>query len=405
MELNNNRNLYLLIAGQFISQIGDKFYALALAFWVLQTTGSPSKMGLVLFFSMAPSVLIGFFAGGFIDRFDRKAILIASDIFRGLVIVTVVIFYYLGLLSMVAIIAAQVLLSIFSTFFNPTVQAVIPQITDREHIAAANARSQLASGMALVLGPVLGGLAVSYLGYTFVFVFNAASFFAAALFEAFLRMDKTTCNSMKTESVKQNIKAGYSYIFKRKNILVIIIIVAAVHFFVGSIQVIMPVLANMLKGNGARNLGFIETFFGLGVVAAALLLNLFSINRREEKFMFGGITALGLTFIIFAVLAAGGFQYNVPFFVIFLLVSLIIIVISSAYQVILQKNVENNMAGRVFSIVGSTGNLTLPAATLVFGFLLERFHIYQLSGLCGAALVLVSVLLFGIYGRKPENTV
>lgn len=202
MESYNYRNLRLLIAGQFISQIGDKFYALALAFWVLQTTGSPSRMGLVLFFSIALSVLIGFFAGGFIDRFDRKAILISSDVFRGLTVVTVVIFCYLGLLNLAVIIAAQVLLSIFSAFFNPTVQAVIPQITDREHVAAANARSQLASGVALVLGPVFGGLAVSYMGYTFVFAFNAVSFFAAALFEAFLDIGTTVYSSMRMESVK-----------------------------------------------------------------------------------------------------------------------------------------------------------------------------------------------------------
>jgi hypothetical protein len=56
--------LYLLIAGQFISQIGDKFYALALAFWVLKVTGSSSKMGMVIFFAMAPSILLGFFIGG-----------------------------------------------------------------------------------------------------------------------------------------------------------------------------------------------------------------------------------------------------------------------------------------------------------------------------------------------------
>ena len=58
-----NRNLYLLLCGQLISQIGDKFYALGLAYWVLQTTGSSSMMGLVLFFSMAPAIVAGFFSG------------------------------------------------------------------------------------------------------------------------------------------------------------------------------------------------------------------------------------------------------------------------------------------------------------------------------------------------------
>ncbi len=62
-QLNINKNLYLLLSGQFISQLGDKFYALALAYWVLQTTHSPSMMGFVMFFSMTPAILAGFFRG------------------------------------------------------------------------------------------------------------------------------------------------------------------------------------------------------------------------------------------------------------------------------------------------------------------------------------------------------
>jgi MFS family permease len=399
------KDLYLLIAGQFISQIGDKFYALALAFWVLKVTGSSSKMGLVIFFAMAPSILLGFFIGGIIYRFDRKTLLVVSDVFRGLVIGFVMIVYFLGHFNLVVIIVAQILLSIASAFFTPTVQAVIPQIVDKEHISAANAKSQLASGISMVAGPVLGGLAVSYLGYAFVFIFNAVSFVAAAVFEALMNIGSSSGASEKAGSMKGSIKEGYNYIFGRKKILIIISIVAIIHFFAGSIQVVIPVLANRLNGNGAQNLGYIETSYGLGVIAAAFLLNVFSISRKEEKTMFGGVSDLGLIFIAFAVLAGFGIKSNIPYYVVFLLISLTVIIISTAYQTILQKNVENTMAGRVFGIIGSIGNLTLPAATLVFGFLMDRYRIEKLTGICGAAIISISVLLFIVYGRRTENTV
>jgi MFS transporter, DHA3 family, macrolide efflux protein len=73
-----NKNLYLLLCGQLISQIGDKFYALALAYWVLQTTHSPSRMGLVLFSSMAPAIVAGFLSGGIIDLFSRKTLMVCT---------------------------------------------------------------------------------------------------------------------------------------------------------------------------------------------------------------------------------------------------------------------------------------------------------------------------------------
>src|SRR5689334_18807907 len=111
-KVSLNKNLYFLLSGQFISQIGDKFYALALAYWVLQTTKSPSMMGLVLFSSMAPAILTGFFAGGIIDFFNRKTLLVNTDVIRGFVVTAVVVSYYSGVLNFLIIIAAEIILSI-----------------------------------------------------------------------------------------------------------------------------------------------------------------------------------------------------------------------------------------------------------------------------------------------------
>jgi DHA3 family macrolide efflux protein-like MFS transporter len=182
-----NKNLGLLLCGRFISEIGDKFYALALSVWVLETTGSPSMMGLVLFSSMVPAIVLGFFIGVVIDRYDRKALLVAADLLRGLIVAVVVIVYYMDLLSLTVIITAQILLSICSAFFDPALQSVIPQVVDREQLAKANSMSSLVGGIAMIIGPVLGGLSVAYIGYTFVFIFDSLSFIVSALFKTLQR--------------------------------------------------------------------------------------------------------------------------------------------------------------------------------------------------------------------------
>ena len=81
-----NRNLNLLLGGQLISQIGDKFHMLAVAFMVLKTTGSPAKMGIVLFCSVCPGMLLGFISGAFLDRYSRKTIIVGADVVRGLIV-------------------------------------------------------------------------------------------------------------------------------------------------------------------------------------------------------------------------------------------------------------------------------------------------------------------------------
>ena len=84
----------MLLSGQFVSQIGDKLHMLALSFWVLKTTGSSAKMGAVLAASLIPSLVIGFFSGAFIDRYNRKNIIIGTDLLRGLILALFAVLFY-----------------------------------------------------------------------------------------------------------------------------------------------------------------------------------------------------------------------------------------------------------------------------------------------------------------------
>jgi MFS transporter, DHA3 family, macrolide efflux protein len=84
-----NRNFTLLWLGKIISQLGDKFYAIALAWWILQKTNSPSIMGLFLLTSVLPGILLGFFAGALTDRWKRKTMLVVTDIIRGCLVLII----------------------------------------------------------------------------------------------------------------------------------------------------------------------------------------------------------------------------------------------------------------------------------------------------------------------------
>ena len=121
-----NQNLCLLLSGQLISQIGDKFHMLAVAFLVLKTTGSPAKMGLVLFCSVFPAMLLGFISGAFLDRYSRKVIIVSADVIRGLIVSALCALYYFGVLSFTLLLVAQLLLSVCTAFFDPAIPAIIP---------------------------------------------------------------------------------------------------------------------------------------------------------------------------------------------------------------------------------------------------------------------------------------
>lgn len=391
-----NRNLLYLLSGQFISQIGDRFYALALALWVMETTKSAAAMGSVMLFTMLPSVITGFLLGGFIDRHNRKAILITADIIRGFTIAVLIAVFYFKALTLPIIILVQVVLSISSAFFNPAVLAIIPQIVEKEQLTKANALSQLVYGITLIIGPVVGGLAVAYIGYWLVFVFNAVSFFISAFFTLLLKIPVLRKNEENRKG-KLRIIEGYKYIFQKRNLVVIITIVAIVHFFVGAFQVAIPTLAVSLQGSGAQNLGFLETSFGLGAVGAGILLSTVKLNNKEEKVIFLSIILIGVFYFIIGIVNRLGIMVVWPYMAALMLLGSAIILASTCYKVIIQQSVENDMTGRVFGIVTSIGNGSIPVAAFIFGILTDIIKFNMISMFSGAMLLLISIPLYRAY--------
>ena len=392
-----NRSLNLLLGGQLISQIGDKFYMLAVAFLVLKTTGSPAKMGLVLFCSVFPSMLLGFISEAFLDSYSRKAIIVSADVGRGLIVSGVCVLYYLGALSFAMLLAAQLLLSVCTAFFDPAIPAIIPQIVKREQLTRANSQTQFVSGISTIIGPMLGGLTVAWAGYLTVFIINAGSYLFSAFFESFIRLPARENSAGGHTKIVDDILDGCRYVYARKSLVMILVMMGVIHFFVGSIEAIIPVLATNLSGGGAENLGFIQTCFGLGTVIAALIISVRNINNKEVMFLFGSVFLIGLVLLIISGLHIFGMRSVSSFLAFFLAIGGLIIFAGTSFRSILQKQVDDMMMGRVFGFVSSVGNISIPLATLIFGILLEYFSYNVLLAASGFILMPISIFAYHKY--------
>lgn len=389
-----NRNLSLLLSGQLISQIGDKFHMLAVAFLVLKTTGSPAKMGIVLFCSVFPSMLLGIISGALIDRYNRKTIIIFTDVVRGLVVSVLCVLYYLGALSFSILIIAQLLLSVCTAFFDPAIPAIIPQIVKQEQLTKANSQTQFVSGISMIVGPTLGGLTVAWAGYLPVFVINACSYLFSAGFEGFILLPTLKKTALGQTKIADDILKGCRYVYRRKSLIVILIMVGVIHFFVGSIEVVIPILATNLNGNGAENIGFIQTFFGLGMVITALILSIRNIAGKEVHFLFGSVFLIGLFLLIISAIHLTGIRIILPYLIFFLAIGGFVIFAGTSFRSILQKEVDETMMGRVFGFVSSVGNITIPLATLIFGILMEYIHYNLVMATSGFILLPTCILAY-----------
>jgi MFS family permease len=339
-----------LWTGKIISLIGDKFYAIALAWWILQETNSPKIMGFFLLVTVLPGLITGFFAGAMVDRRDRIKILVLADILRGLLIFAVVVLYMSKSLMVWNIFLIGAALSTVTAFFDPAVQAIIPQVVDRADLTKANSMNQMVSGICAVIGPVLGAGIISLFGINAVFIFNGFSFLISALMEKQVRLNSAMQGSSEVKPIIHDVIDGLLFLKENRNIIRIIIIIAVTHFFMGSLMVQLPFLAKGFNGNGVQNLGYLETMLGTGLLLGAVYMSRKKNKRLKERQLIYLILLVGLCILVISALLSAAMKAVIPYMIAFMIIGCIISDASVFWLSLIQMNTPEHMAGRIFGI-------------------------------------------------------
>lgn len=394
-----NKNFTLLLSGQLVSQVGDKFHTIALSLWVLAEYGSTARMGAVLAASLVPSLILGLFSGSFIDRYHRKVIIVGTDVIRGLVLALFAWLFYSGSISFGLVLLLQAVLSVNAAFFDPAVPSVIPQIVGEKDLGRANAMHQFVNGSAMVGGAVLGGVCVAAFGFLWVFLLNGISFLISAGFEAFIAIPRIAAE--KRNSLWRDVCEGYGYVFRDPLLKVVLFMVMVIHFFVGAVEVMMPVVANELAGDGARALGFYQGAFGGGTILAGFILSLFTWSGREKRLLFGGVFCMGLVYCGAGFLPAGAGVWG--FVPAWLLFGIFLMTAGISFRTLLARQTEEAFSGRVFALAGSLGNASIPGAMMVYGVLLETFHFKGLLLVSGLVLMALGLMSYGVVRERRDG--
>ena len=132
-----NRNFFLLWQGQMVSVLGDALYDIALNFFVLEMTGSTVIMGTVMALVTVPRILLGPAAGVFVDRYDRKKLIVFGDVVRGVSVLFIALAAWNGFLEIWMVMLAAVISGICASVFNPAIESVLPDIVPSDNMIRA----------------------------------------------------------------------------------------------------------------------------------------------------------------------------------------------------------------------------------------------------------------------------
>jgi MFS family permease len=376
--LRRNRDFRLLWLGQVVSQLGDWFNTIALYTLVLEVTGGSGRaIGLVLVTRFLPTVFLGPFAGVVADRFNRRTVMIISDVLRAVVVLGFLFIRRPEHLWMVY--ALSVLQLALSTFFEPARSAALPSVVADRDLITANTISSITWSAMLTLGAAIGGLIAGWLGTRAAFVLDSVSYLASALLIASLRLpprkprEKQRLTLGRALGINDMIE-GLSYVRTRPRMMALMLVKPAWGMG-GGILTLLTVFGEKVFNMGGRTASSIGMLFaarGIGTAIGPLLARRLAgeTSGRMQK-------SIGVSFIITGVFYAGfATAKSLPLALLLLAVAHMggsLIWISSS--VLLQTAVEDSFRGRVFAAEMMLLTLMLAASNYATGEALDRFNI------------------------------
>ncbi|MER2078389.1 MFS transporter [Psychrobacillus psychrotolerans] len=394
-------HLWTFTVSKLVSTFGAQVYAFAISFYILQLTGSASSFALNLICSILPRTIVAPFAGYAADKYSRKMIVIVAQIATTIAIGGLLVVSLTMGLSLFAIYSTTVILSLTSLFSGVTFSSSITGLVDEGRIQKAMSLNQMSISFAAIGSPAVGGLLYGAVSMpVFLIMYMVASVIAVLLestmdFKLFAKRKEVVEGEPK-EPMLESMKAGLRYLMKQPILKTMVVISLFINFLFGAYQVGYSfILIEKLKIN-AQHFGFTEGAFAIGM----LLLSIYFSTRKELKFPFlvskWGIVVLGVLMgtVALPLLITMSSTILVVFYIVLMFFfGATMMVTNTPIQVMMQKMIEDDYKGRVFSIIETCAMALMPLGMVLFGFLYDIFPAEGILIVSSMLLILVTLFL------------
>jgi MFS family permease len=361
-----HRNYRLFFGGQTVSLIGTWITRIATSWLVYRLTGSELLLGVVGFAGQVPLLLLSPFAGVLVDRWDRRRLLVITQVLSALQSAALAVLAFTHI-TVTEIIVLQVAQGIINAFDTPARQAFVVEMVDkREDLPNAIALNSSMFNASRIIGPSIGGILIAVAGEGWCFTLDAVSYVAVILSLLAMRFTRPAIIRPVTRML-DDLRGGVTYAFGFPPVRALLANVAVVGTFGMMYTTLAPVIASKVLHGGAHTLGILMTAVGIG----ALLGTIYLASRHT-------VLGLGKVIVVASValslaLAAFAFAHHVWIALLVLPVAGAGMMLTAASaNTILQTVVDERLRGRVMAFYGVAVLGTQPFGSLLAGILGER---------------------------------
>lgn len=382
------RNYGLFFGGQSISLVGTWMQQIAMSWLVYRLTSSVFLLGMVGFLTQIPVFFLTPFAGIFVDRWDRRRLLIITQIMALVQAAALFVLYSLNIIAIWHIIILGIVFGLINVFDMPGRQVFMVDIIEKkEDLGNAIALNSAMVNVARLLGPSLAGLILAWKGEGICFLLNAVSYLAAIV--ALFLIKTNLKNGGKKLAPWAEFKEGFSYAFGLPVVRSMIFLLALTSLASMSYQTLLPVFVkDILKGD-AHLLGLLVGGSGVGALAGT-----FYLASRKGIHGFGRIiVSVSSIFGVSLMLLSLSRNFFLCFFFM-LCAGFGLMVQMAGSNTILQTIVHDDKRGRVMSLFITAFAGTMPFGSLLSGWVASLIGTPNTILVCGAG-VFLGIFFFG----------
>lgn len=379
-----------LMLASVITRFGDSLDAIAFTWLVYQVTGSAAWSGVIFALNRVPTILLQPFAGAAVERRNKKYIMVAADVIRGIVVALLAWSYVTGTISPWIMVVFTLIISTVEAFEMPAATAMIPKLLDTEYYEFGMSFKSVVCTVVELIGTGLAGIIIGCFGVQAAILIDAATFFGAAFVELFLKVKENCERKSGKDGVRQyfaDLKDGFLYMKNRRvvrNFCLMALFINAMLVPVSSFE--SPLVSDVL-GQGSGLLSAMGIAFVLGSGMGSFLFPYLSAKISIRRFIL--INGLLLAFSEGFITAGSHFKgqviavYAITFLAAFGL-GLTASMLSSMFSVQFLKSVEEDYLSREVALLNAGATAAMPVASFLLSFLVKFISVKNLFLICSA---------------------
>ncbi len=371
MEKNWRARFFTVWIGQAFSLFGSSLVDFALIWWLTEKTGSETILALSTLATLVPTMLLGPFAGSLIDRFDRRKVLIGADGGIALVTLLLLISFLTGIQQIWMIFVILFLRALGSAFHRPAMMASTALMVPEDQLTRIGGMNRVLQGGMQIVAPVLGAMLISLFDVDSILLIDIITASIAVGTLLFVSIPNPQTRETAPNLWKETLE-GIRYLRSAKNICFVVLTCTCANFFCGPAFTFRPLLITDVYGGGATELGYVGSVYGAGLLIGGFIMSLWSGFRRKlitSGFGWGG---LGVFLIIVALLKKDMFPAALGCF---LLQGIFMSIGGAPLDAFYQTYVPDKVQGRVFSLLNTLDNLTVPLGLIAAAFAGNRIPV------------------------------